>query len=52
MKRFYCEKCKKIKRARKYPRKLTTPNNLPVKEVPAEQRIGLCYRHSNDRMVA
>ena len=47
MKRFYCSKCKKVKRARQYPRKLDTPNGIAIKDTPAEQRIGLCYKHSD-----
>jgi hypothetical protein len=41
MKRFYCSICKKIKRVRKMPRVIETPNAA----APAD-RVGICNHHT------
>lgn len=42
MKRFYCTVCKRIKRVRKMPRLIETPESENVYE-----RVGECNRHSH-----
>lgn len=41
MKRFYCTICRKVKRVRKYPTNVATPNAEDI-----YQREGTCNRHS------
>lgn len=41
MKRFYCTICKKVKRVRNIPSRITTPSAPKVKD-----RTGICDRHN------
>jgi len=44
MKRFYCTVCKRIKRVRKYPANVVTPNAETV-----TNRVGSCSYHTIPR---